>query len=157
MSFKDILVVLLAWAGLIWYYVSIFSLGRNPRDANQPQTTFQQFMSLSVTSIGVSLATYVGMLLGLQSVSETAKNQMAMTSAKFSFESVAPEVRRIIEGTLVSNLQWCAAALYVVSLFCALYFWKRGGDKTDPAVSNLGKSLLGLIAGALAIALTPPQ
>jgi Na+/H+-translocating membrane pyrophosphatase len=148
MSFKDILVVLLAWAGLIWYYVSIFSLGRNPRDANQPQTTFQQFMSLSVTSIGVSLATYVGMLLGLQSVSETAK---------FSFESVAPEVRRIIEGTLVSNLQWCAAALYVVSLFCALYFWKRGGDKTDPAVSNLGKSLLGLIAGALAIALTPPQ
>jgi len=58
---------------------------------------------------------------------------------------------------ITTNLQWVSAGLYVLSLLIALWFWYRHGDKTDPAVSNLGKTLLGLLGGALAIVLNLPS
>lgn len=154
-SLLEAIVLIVGASGLIWYYFSLFALGLKPLDPGQAAESFRQFMSLSVTSIGVTLATFVGMLLGVRSISNAVKEETQTVSETVS--SAAPQVQQLASGALTTNLQWYAAGAYVLSIFIALYFWWRAGDKTDPAISNLGKSLLGLVAGALAIALNLPQ
>jgi hypothetical protein len=153
MSLREFLTLAVGAIGLIWYYASLFSLGLNPLTSGQVPTAFRQFMSLSVTSIGVSLATFVGMLLGIQQVVgqiNDAVNKAGVQLAPTNFQALAA-INKLLTG-----LQWWAAGLYVLSLVIALGLWKRGGDATDPAVSNLGKSLLGLIGGVFAILLNLP-
>lgn len=150
---REIGLITLGSVGIILYYFSILNLGLRPRQANQAPTGFQEFMSLSVTSIGVSLATFVGMLLGLEGISQNTQRQLAMADLKPAIERAVPQIQQIVEGTIVTNFQWGAAGAYVVSLILALVLWRRGGDNTDPAISNLGKSTLGLIGGALTVLL----
>ena len=155
-SLREIIIVGVGSAGLIWYYVSLFTLGLKPAAADTPSTTFRQFMSLSVTSIGVTLATFMGMLLGIRTISNAVKEEVGQATAN-AIAPAASQIQQLASGALTTNLQWWAAGFYILSLVIALVFWYRGGDATDPAVSNLGKSLLGLVAGALAIALNLPQ
>jgi hypothetical protein len=152
----EVVVLIVGSAGLIWYYVSLFSLGLKPLDVGQTADGFRQFMSLSLTSIAVTLSTFVGMLLGVRTVSNVIKEE-AQAASGAAAQAVTPQVQQLASGALTTDIQWWAAAVYVLSILIALYFWYRNGDKTDPAVSNLGKSLLGLVAGALAIALNLPQ
>jgi hypothetical protein len=169
-TLQNILVVVIGTTGLVWYYICLIGLGRAPLGAGATIPTFRQFMSLSLTTIGVSLATFVGMLLGVRSVEESTAQvaQMAATAAESAQQAQvgvaaaaelirgANELQQVAQAALTTQLQWWAAGLYVVSLLLALAFWWRGGDNTDPAISNLGKSLLGLVGGALSIALNLP-
>ncbi|MGH9769494.1 MAG: hypothetical protein ACREAB_18880 [Blastocatellia bacterium] len=149
MTLQSVLVLIMGSAGLLWYYVCLFNIGLRPLKPEETANAFRQFMSLSITSIGVTLATFVGMLLGVRSVSDTVKGAVEVSQSTIP----APLVKQIIESGLTTNLQWGAAGVYIVSLCIALWFWYRGGDRTDPAISNLGKSILGLFAGALTIVL----
>jgi hypothetical protein len=138
------LVFVLGTVGIIWYYICLFGIGWNPPDPRP--NAFRDFMSLSLTTIAVSLATFVGALLGLKTVVQ--KTVAAQAAATIT----APGVAKAFEHLeMTTTLQWIAASLYVVSLLLAIIMWRRNGNATDPAVSNLAKSLLGLIAGALSI------
>jgi hypothetical protein len=97
-----------------------------------------------VTTIGVALATFVGMLLGVHEV--TTRIGATLRSELSSIDSTS-----ILTTPWTTDLQWWAAGLYVLSLAVALGLWWRGGDRTDPAVSNLGKSFLGLVGGVLSV------
>ncbi len=149
-SINDALVFLLGAVGLVWYYLCLFSVGLKP-SGEQP-SNFRQFETLSITTISVSLATFVGSLLGLK----TAATQVIEDNSQ-ALQAPPPVAvsifKQFTSNLSVSDLQWACAGLYVLSLLLAIAFWARGRDKTDPAISNLGKSLLGLVGGALAIAL----
>lgn len=155
MKLRDILLTVLGVLALVWYFYCLIYLGTTkaaPVDPNRsaavaspsdsggaPETpmSFRSFASFSLTTIGASLATFVGMLLGLKQAGEA----MAATGNKAASGAVS-----------TSPLQWIAAALYVVSLLVALWFWKQQGAP-DPAVLGLAKSTLGLLGGALAVVL----
>ena len=160
-SLVDIIIVVVGSIGMLWYYVSLFALGLKPLAKDQPADGFRQFMSLSLTSIGTTLSTFVGMLLGVRAVSHSVQGEVATRAGSQGVTELAStatsHVGQLISGAITSNIQWSAAAVYVLSLVIALVLWYRGGDQTDPAVSNLGKSLLGLVAGALTVVLNLPQ
>jgi hypothetical protein len=137
----EVLVIALGAVGLAWYYLCLFSIGLKPK---APTGALRQFESLSVTTISVSLATFVGGLIGL---SQQDGGTVSPTVA-------APQ-SGLVALLSIQNLQWACVALYILSLVIALVFWFREKDNTDPVVSGLGKSLLGLVGGALAIALKP--
>jgi hypothetical protein len=160
MSMQSILVFFLGVVGLVWYYTCLISIGYWPLEPGETADAFRQFMSLSVTTIAVSLATFVGMLLGIRGVSENARKGVKALRGVGEAHAVAaqlsqasPILQGLLEGSLTTRLQWSAAGLYVLSLLIALGLWWHGGDATDPAVSNLAKSILGLIGGALSIVL----
>lgn len=146
------IIIAVSSLGLIWYFICLFMLGSKPTTPGQAADMFGIFQSLSLTTISSTLATFIGMLLGLNTVSGNI-TQQAVTAA-------APDkTAGMINAALSSSLQWWAAVLYVLSIVIALYFLFKHRDKTDSAVANLGKSLLGLIIGVMAIALnlpTPP-
>jgi hypothetical protein len=152
MSLKNALLLAFGAIGLLWYYICLFVIGlqlsSDPSVAN-----FREFMSLSITTIAVSLATFVGMLLGFRGVSEQIQEGMREIQPDHKVARFA----QIAQGTGGSRLQWIAAGLYALSLLLALYFWWHGGDKTDSAIVNLGKSLLGLIGGALSVLFNLPK
>jgi hypothetical protein len=156
---RDALTLALGVVGLAWYYYCLLAIGWKPRVHGQKDGSFREFMSLSVNTIGVSLATFVGMLLGLAQVTQQVTDRLqgeAAVAAPVAGGAAAAHVAFsafTLNALTLSQLQWIAAALYVLSLLLALWLWRRGGDATDPVVSNLGKSLLGLIGGALAIVL----
>jgi hypothetical protein len=116
-------------------------------------------MSLSITTISVSLATFVGMLLGLRRVNEEIQKGVAEASAVVGGRAAAalPRLQDVAQSVNPNMLQGVAAASYIISLVFALYFWWRGGRDTDPSISKLGQSLLGLIGGALAVILNTNQ
>ena len=119
--------------GLLWYYVCLVDLGFCPTAAAQTATGFRQFQSLSITTISVSLATYVGSIIGLPQASSSGAG---------------------VAAGKVENLQLWSAGMYVLSLIIAVgfYYWKK--DETEPALTNLAKSLLGFVAGVFSVSLT---
>lgn len=146
MTIKDYIIISVSIIGLIWYYLCIIALGWKPAEKDTPAAGFRTFMSLSVTTIGTSLAAFFGMLIGLKTVSGSFEGVQDGSAA---VQNAAHAVNTALSG----SLQWVAAGLYVLSLVLGLYFWWRGDARTDPAILNLGKSFLGLIAGVIAIAL----
>ena len=151
MTLNNALVLIIGVVAIIWYYICLIGIGIHPLPIGTPADAFRQFMSLSLTSLGASMATFIGMLLGIRSISGTVRTEVAATSTD------TPNLKQLAAGAFTTSLQWWAAALYVVSLLVALWFWYHTGDLTDPAISNLGKSLLGLFGGALSIALNLPR
>ncbi len=131
---KDWLIFIAGVAGLAWYYLCLFDLGLHPTAANTQAGGYRQFQSLSVTTISVSLATYVGYVVGLPS-----------SSAAGSAGSGS-----------VGQLQVASALLYVASLLVAVFFYARTKDQTEPAITGLAKSLLGFVAGVFSISLNVP-
>jgi hypothetical protein len=152
MSLRNALVQAMGLIGLIWYYVCLFVIGLQ-LSSDSSAANFREFMSLSLTTIAVSLATFVGMLLGFRGVSEEIQESVREVQSDQGFA----RFEQIAQGTGGTRLQWIAAGLYVLSLLLALYFWWHGGDKSDPAIVNLGKSLLGLIGGALSVLFNLPR
>src|SRR5262249_38620698 len=63
LSLRDTIVTVVGSAGLLWYYISLITVGRKPLAPSETSTNFREFMSFSITNIGVKLATFVGMLL----------------------------------------------------------------------------------------------
>ena len=148
MNLRDALVLGMGSLALLWYYACLFTIGTTPLSTVAVPDTFRQFMSLSLTTIGASLATFIGMLLGIRNVADSVKPEVSDVNS--------PQIQRLASGSLTTTLQWIAAGLYVLSLVVAIWFWYKSGDNTDPAVSNLGTTLLGLVGGALAILLNLP-
>ena len=148
---QKMVVVSFGGLGLLWYYICLIVIGfqtsTDPEGAN-----FREFMSLSITTIGVVLATFVGMLLGLQNVSEGIKEGVRKLPAS------NPELDEIARGAAASYIQWTATLLYAVSLPLALCCWWYIGEvHTDAAIKNLGKSTLGVVGGALSVFLVPKR
>lgn len=132
---KDWLIFIAGVAGLAWYYLCLFDLGLHPTAAGTQAGGYRQFQSLSVTTISVSLATYVGYVVGLPSSSSAAGGA---------------------GNGSVGQLQVASALLYVASLLVAVFFYARTKDQTEPAITGLAKSLLGFVAGVFSISLNVP-
>jgi hypothetical protein len=161
LTLRDMTLLVFGAVGVIWYYVCLIVIGAKLLDGAPQATNFREFMSVSITTIGVSLATFVGMLLGLRAVAEEVRAGVGrLQSSKGIDAGASAEVVRLNEfsnSAAGSTLQWLAALLYIASLLIAIYFWYRHGNSTDPAITNLAKSLLGLIGGALSIVLNLPR
>jgi hypothetical protein len=155
-ALKVVLLNGLAIVGMLWYYICLLVIGFQT-SKDQSTTGFRQFMSLSITTISVALATFVGMLLGVQVISDEIKEgaphvATAAAANPPAVKTLNAAVKTATGGTLY--IQWVASCLYVVSIVLALFcWWYRGDAKSDPAIVNLAKSLLGLVAGALSILL----
>jgi hypothetical protein len=154
MDLRQVLTFVIGIAGLIWYYICLCYIGFRPLPAGRQPDNFRQFMSISVTTIGVSLATFVGMLIGVQGVSQNIKNKVAAIADP---NIPGLKIQTLLKISWTTSFQWWAAGFYVLSLFVAIAFWWQKRDQADPAISNLAKSLLGLIGGALAIILNLPS
>jgi uncharacterized membrane protein YfhO len=67
--------------GVIWYYACIVVIGWQLLDSDREASSLRDFMSVSITTIGVSLATFVGMLLGLRGVAEDVADRQRSFNA----------------------------------------------------------------------------
>src|SRR5262245_52415850 len=135
MRFASILISVIGGIAILWYFICLIALGfRWPYTADSARDGFRQFMSLSLSTLSGTLATFVGLVLGIK----TAETVNAPDRAA-----------AVLQGEALSWLQMVAALAYVVSLFIALWAWYRTRDNADPTIQALGKSFLGLIVGAL--------
>ena len=133
----QILLLVCGGIGIVWYVACILLLGFAPHLVSDPQ--FYQFTTLSITTIGGALATYVGMIMGFTNANVTRRNGANPGTP-----------------TKISNVQVAAAIVYPTSLLLAMSIWiwhLVAKDKCDPAIIELAKSLLGLIVGALMVTL----
>lgn len=137
--FRNSLLVWIGSVAIIWYYVAIICIATNfIGQENSTQSEFRQFMSLSITTVSGTLATFVGMYLGFQARREVVKNT---------------QVQQVISQ---SRFQALASLAYLISIILAIAFWGYQtwrGETIDPVLQNLAKSLLGLIVGSLAVLL----
>ncbi|MFO0942458.1 MAG: hypothetical protein U0930_17105 [Pirellulales bacterium] len=108
----------------------------NPNGPTIGQATnmdLHDFMEFSITAISGTLATYLGMVLGLSQKQSQANAQSEITT-----------------------MQKVAAWMYFLSLVyaLALWGWAYFSEKNiAPVISTLGQSILGLFGGALAVML----
>lgn len=153
---REWLVLIGGGLGLAWYFVCLFWLGLKNTPPGGATTTFHGFMALSLTTIATTLATFVGMLLGLSTVSDSVRGA-ATAAAQAGETQSAQNAQAVVAAVISPGLQWWAAGLYVSSMVIALVMWARNQDNIDPAVSNLGKSLLGFFVGIFTIAFNLPK
>ncbi len=141
MPFTSLLIAIIGTCAIAWYYICLYYLGfMYPQPDAEVDETFRQFMATSITTIGGTMATYVGMILGVKSATSDPN---ATPAAKLLHTKTAP----------ITWLQAIAAIAYVISLVVALFAWWRSFPKPDSTIVALGKSLLGLIGGVLAVIL----
>jgi hypothetical protein len=140
MSFTNYLIAAIGSIAIGWYYICLFYLGFiHPQPDAAVSETFRQFMATSLETLSGTLATFVGMILGVQSASaERNANPLATVLQT--------------RATPVTKLQAIAAIAYVLSLLTALFAWWYV-PVANPTVVALGKSVLGLIGGVLAVVL----
>jgi hypothetical protein len=195
MDSRTIVLVVLGVIALGWYYYCLIAVGL--RGKKDKPTQYEQFQGWSVTNISTTLATFVGLVLGLKGFEvETQKSKEAAAAlqpavgqigkvvaaepallkqdeklkgeppekvrqevkkVETKAEEVTSGLQRLIEAAKPSWFQWAAMILYMLSLFIAIGFWRsQGDDGVDPVISHLGRSLLGLLVGALSAALAVP-
>lgn len=158
-QFRDWLIYFAGLAGLAWYYICLCDLGFHPTAANTQATGFRQFQSLSLTTISVSLATYVGFVVGLptseNAATTAAKIGDVAAQASSGSASAASAAAAAVSSVIptIGPLQVVSAVVYLVSLLLAVFFYWRSKDATEPAVAGLAKSLLGFVAGVFSISL----
>lgn len=161
MSMQELLIRVIAVVGLAWYFICVFHLGLRPTPRDKQANGFRQFQALSVTTISVSLATFVGFVIGLKGKehipNSTANAPPSVDAASGASDSSSGVLSQVFNTASFADLQWWSAGLYVVSLVLALWFYYRSQDGTEPAITGLAKSLLGFVAGVLSIALTAPS
>jgi hypothetical protein len=146
--------VVISSIAMVWYYICIVSVGSNPpAELGVGGTQFRQFMTVSITTISVTLATFVGMLLGFQYVHSdiNAGVNQVKEAAGAGVAGGLPRLQTVAQTVSPNLLQFVAGVAYVLSLVLAVYYWWSYQDRTDPAISNLAQSLLGLFGGALAV------
>ena len=167
-EFRNLLIAAVGIIGLTWYYLCVIDLGMRPTNVGDQASGFRQFQALSITTISVSLATYVGYVVGIPLQAVAAPDAIPIlgaiadaASASASSASAASGITKAILSNAkpgrVSLLQWLAAALYVVSLVLAVWFYSKTKDGTEPAITGLAKSLLGFVAGVFSLSLNVPQ
>jgi len=156
MNSNNNLIMYLGGIAIAWYFVCIFYVGLastsspisgNPGQpatlpssamaATTPPANFYEFMRYSITTLAGTLATFVGMVLGLRQVNT---------------KSVAQGAALPPAATLTKR-QWFAMWSYIFSLLLGLFLWWYRGISCDPSIIHLGQSLLGVIGGALAVLL----
>lgn len=121
------------------YYGAILYAGIASIRAHGAAPVIPEFITLAVTTIGGTLATFLGMALGFKQVTTTA----------------TPASEHIATLLALSWPQTIASWSYVLSLVVALGFWAYCGFSSNTAgiIQNLSKSILGLFGGALAVVL----
>jgi hypothetical protein len=129
---KNLPIALIGVIAILWYYYCVFAIGFHWPIASE---SFREYMSLSVSTLGGTLATFVGMIFGVQTVKTIKGNAM--------------------EGFPLTVLQWLATIAYVVSLIVAMFAWYRTSppNEVDPVIIALAKSFLGLVGGVLVVGL----
>ncbi|HYH65413.1 MAG TPA: hypothetical protein VD866_12020 [Urbifossiella sp.] len=159
-EFQQVLTVIIGGSGIGWYFLCIVAVGNNVIPDEGDTKSFRSFMSLSITTIGAALATFVGLILGFQVVSRGAGVGAAAAQAAQGGQPAqavgTTHLKQLEANTRVSWIQWLVAFLYLLSLLVALQMWWKAGDSVDQAVTNLGKSFLGLVGGALSVLLNLP-
>jgi hypothetical protein len=141
MPFTSLLITIIGTCAIGWYFICLFYLGFiHPQPGADVDETFRQFMATSITTISGTMATYVGMILGIKSAVSDPK---ASPAARVLHARTGP----------ITWIQAIAAIAYVASLVIALFAWWKSFPKPDPTIVALGKSLLGLIGGVLAVIL----
>jgi hypothetical protein len=112
--------------------------GLHAADETKP-VTIPEFVALTITTVGGTLATFLGMALGFKQASGATRG-------------AAEAVTRVLE---LSWPQTIAAWAYIASLVLALGFWAFSGfaASTATVIETLAKSILGLFGGALAVVL----
>lgn len=139
--FTSVLISFIGASAILWYFICIYYLGfLHPQPDANVDETFRQFMATSISTISGTLATFVGMILGVKSA---ASDPTANPTARLLHQKSSP----------ISWLQGIAAIAYVASLLIALLAWWKSFPSPDPTIVALGKSLLGLIGGVLAVIL----
>ena len=154
---QELLIRAIAVVGLAWYFVCLFHLGIKPTQPGAQPNGFRQFQALSVTTISVSLSTFVGFVIGLKGkehIPSSSAEAAAKTGAGAPDDGV---LAKLADAASFADLQWWSAGLYVLSLVLALWFYYRTQDSTEPAITGLAKSLLGFVAGVLSITLSVPS
>ena len=155
MSMQELLIRAIAVVGLAWYFICLLHLGLKPTAQGTQANGFRQFQALSLTTISVSLATFVGFVIGLKGKEHIPSSSAVTTpTAGSGAPSDAGILTKIADAASFADLQWWSAALYVLSLVLALWFYYRTQDTTEPAITGLAKSLLGFVAGVLSITLS---
>jgi hypothetical protein len=79
-AFKKILIASVGTIGLVWYYVCVFDVGLRPTPSGTTPTGYREFQALSITTISISLATYVGYVIGIPLQSQAPKDKPAVVS-----------------------------------------------------------------------------
>lgn len=158
MTLRDVVLLAFGSVGLIWYYVCLVVIGLGKLTSSN-QAPFREFMVLSITTIGVTLATFTGMVLGLQGVVSDATAKQVDAAVAAGKDAAEAKAAIVSENPRLqaSVFQWSAVGLYLASVVLSLFFWWRGAAATDPAVAHLGKSFLGLVGGALTVILNLPR
>ena len=135
--FSDTNTILLAIGGIAVaaYYGAILYAGIV---SVQSAPAVPEFVSILITTVSGTLATFLGMALGFKQA-QASVNEV---------EKVAPVLK-------LSWPQALAAWSYVGSLVLAAAFWAYCGfsETTAVIIQTLAKSLLGLFGGALAVLL----
>jgi hypothetical protein len=131
LSTDNLPIALIGLIAIVWYCFCICAIGFNWTQALGTGLEFRQFMSLSISTLSGTLATFVGMVFGVHAI----KN-----------------IQKVEVPSQLTTLQWLAAIVYVASLIVALLAWRITAN-VDPVIIALGKSFLGLIGGVLAVGL----
>ena len=141
-STRDMLLFTIGGSAIVWYLLSItfvgfefvtpteVASGASPTGTNMD---LRGFMEFSITAISGTLATYLGMVLGLSQKQGDNPN-----------------------SSEISTMQKVAAWMYFASLIYALGLWGRSyfyEESVAIVISSLGQSILGLFGGALAVLL----
>jgi len=154
---QELLIRAIAVVGLAWYFICLFHLGIKPTPLGTQSNGFRQFQALSVTTISVSLSTFVGFVIGLKGKEHIPSLSAPVAPAAGTGSSPDSGIlTKLADAASFADLQWWSAGMYVLSLVLALWFYYRTQDTTEPAITGLAKSLLGFVAGVLSITLSIP-
>ncbi len=149
---RDILIVLLVVLAGLGFVLGIAEAGYYT--AKRTPAAMPRFLAQVVTTVGAVLATNLGAVLGL-SVADVQSASTGLPLARaFALSSwlAAPGV------PVGTQVQIAAAWIYVIGLIAAAFLWGLRGFSDNPAVvvptlPELSRTLLGVIVGALAVAL----
>lgn len=150
---RDKLLAVIGTLAILWYFVAIFCVG-SWKDAEGEaakrtglrSAEMRQFMVISITTISGTLATYLGLILGITQVRDAQLRASGERGRQAGATDDGPPQ--------VSKLQVVAAWAYVASVVVALLLWAvRSEGEVDAVIVNLGRSCLGLFGGVLAVIL----
>lgn len=130
----------IAWAG----FASLNS---------ETEPSIPEVVTQAITVIGGALATHFGAIFGISQFT-TGKPRSLSSAVNFNSWTRTP-LRNGEKESRLSWLQVVAAYLYVFSLVAAVVFWGLDGFSKESAqvLSNMSFTLVGVLAGVLAVAL----